>query len=98
MPAPSSSSQSLSTALAAGTTDRRRALREAVRANVFAGATFDTVLGPLTFDANGDSSQKFISFWKTDTTLNDGKGGWVFIRQQDFAQGAGGSPAASPAS
>ena len=53
-----------------------------------------TVLGPLSFDANGDSSQKFISFWKTDPTLNDGKGGWVYVRQQDFG---GAAPAASTA-
>ena len=87
--------QSLGTALAAGTTDHA-ALREAVRANIFSGATFDTVLGPITFDANGDSSQKFISFWKTDPTLNDGKGGWVFVKQQDFG-GATAAPSASPA-
>ncbi len=62
------------------------ALREAVRAAVFAGDTWHTVLGDLHFDDNGDSSQKFISFYKTDMTLNDGHGGWVFVKQQDFAQ------------
>ena len=39
----------------------------------------------ISFDENGDSSQKFISFYKTDVTLNDGAGGWVFVKQQDFA-------------
>ncbi|MEP7360911.1 MAG: branched-chain amino acid ABC transporter substrate-binding protein [Chloroflexota bacterium] len=62
------------------------ALREAVRAAVFAGDTWQTVLGPINFDPNGDSSQKFISFYKTDMTLNDGHGGWVYVKQQDFAQ------------
>jgi branched-chain amino acid transport system substrate-binding protein len=61
------------------------ALREAVRAHVFAGEPFTTVLGEINFDPNGDSSQKFISFYKTDMTLNDGAGGWVFVRQEDFA-------------
>ncbi|MEO6351193.1 MAG: branched-chain amino acid ABC transporter substrate-binding protein [Candidatus Limnocylindrales bacterium] len=62
------------------------ALREAVRVSVFAGDPFETVVGTINFDPNGDSSQKFISFYKTDVTLNDGKGGWVFVRQQDFAE------------
>lgn len=56
------------------------ALREAVRADIFAGAEWDTVLGTIHFDENGDSSQKFISFYKT---LDDGSG-WEFVKQQDF--------------
>lgn len=60
-------------------------LRKAVRDNVFSGEKFDTVLGQLGIDANGDSSQKFISFYKTDVTMEGGKGGWVFVKQQDFA-------------
>lgn len=60
-------------------------LRKAVRDYVFSGAKFDTVLGPLSLDANGDSSQKFISFYKTDVKAEGGKGGWVFVKQQDFA-------------
>ncbi len=62
-------------------------LREAVRAYIFAGNKFTTVLGDINFDENGDSSQKWISFWKTDTTLEGGKGGWVYVRQQDFGIG-----------
>jgi len=85
--------QSIDAAVAAGATDMA-GIREGVRANVFSGAEFTTVLGPLSIDANGDSSQKFISFWKTDPTLNEGKGGWVFVRQQDFG---GAAPAASTA-
>jgi len=74
------------------------ALREAVRKNVFAGASFDTVLGTIFFDANGDTSQKWISFYKTDPALNDGKGGWTFDKQQNFASEAPtGSPEASTA-
>jgi branched-chain amino acid transport system substrate-binding protein len=57
------------------------ALREAVRASIFAGDQWTTVLGELNFDPNGDSSQKFISFYKT---LDDGSA-WEFDKQQDFA-------------
>jgi branched-chain amino acid transport system substrate-binding protein len=57
------------------------ALRESVRSDIFAGAEWETVLGTLHFDENGDSSQKFISFYKT---LDDGSG-WEFDKQQDFA-------------
>jgi branched-chain amino acid transport system substrate-binding protein len=57
------------------------ALREAVRTGIIGTATqWDTVLGKISFDANGDSSQKFISFYKT---TDDGKS-WVFDKQQDF--------------
>ena len=63
------------------------ALREAVRGSIIGQDTlWTTVLGDISFDANGDSSQKFISFYKTDVTLNDGAGGWVFVKQQDFAE------------
>jgi branched-chain amino acid transport system substrate-binding protein len=61
-------------------------LRDLVREDVFAGAEWNTVLGTLHFDTNGDSSQKWISFYKTDVTLNDGAGGWVYVKQQDFAE------------
>ena len=59
-------------------------LREAVRESIFAGDTWQTVLGELHFDENGDSSQKFISFY---ATLDDGSG-WEFVKQQDFAETA----------
>lgn len=62
------------------------ALRDAVREDVFAGESFETVLGEISFDENGDSSQKFISFYKTDPAAEDGAGGWVFVRQQDFSE------------
>ena len=61
------------------------ALRSAVRGNVFSATSpFDTVLGPVTFDENGDTSQKIISFYKTDMTASGGAGDWVFDQQQDF--------------
>jgi len=78
-----------------GTAADLAALREAVRAAVFAGDEWNTVLGTLHFDENGDSSQKYISFYKTDVTLNDGAGGWVFVKQQDFGAAVGASPSPS---
>jgi branched-chain amino acid transport system substrate-binding protein len=59
-------------------------LREAIRAYVTGGNTFDTALGTVGFDANGDTTQHIISFYKTDLTAADGKGDWVFTKQQDF--------------
>jgi branched-chain amino acid transport system substrate-binding protein len=59
--------------------------RENVRA---AGAdpatTFETVLGPVQFDAVGDTSQKIISLYKVDMTAGDGTGDWVFDSQVDY--------------
>ncbi len=53
--------------------------REAVRAAVVdKGASFETVLGPVTFDAVGDTSQHIISLYKV---VN---GAWVFDKQIDY--------------
>jgi branched-chain amino acid transport system substrate-binding protein len=69
-----------------GTAADLAALREAVRASIIGQDTlWSTVLGELSFDANGDSSQKWISFYRTDPSLNGGAGGWVFDKQQDFS-------------
>ncbi len=65
-------------------TDDMAALREAIRAYVTGGNTFDTVLGTVGFDENGDTTQHIISFYATDMTLADGKGDWSFKKQQDF--------------
>jgi branched-chain amino acid transport system substrate-binding protein len=71
-------------AVAAGTTDPA-AIREAVRANsVVAGNSFDTVVGPIGFDKNGDITTPFMSFYKTDLTAAGGKGDWVYVKQQAF--------------
>ena len=44
--------------------------------------TFDTVLGPIKFDENGDTSQKIISMYKADTSAGD----WVFDKQIDLTK------------
>lgn len=72
-------------AVAGNATDMKD-LREKVRAYVADPShSFDTVLGKISFDKNGDSSQKIISFYKTDMSAADGAGGWVFDSQKDFA-------------
>jgi branched-chain amino acid transport system substrate-binding protein len=53
--------------------------RETVRAAVVdKGASFETVLGPVTFDAVGDTSQHIISLYKVVG------GAWVFVKQIDY--------------
>jgi branched-chain amino acid transport system substrate-binding protein len=71
-------------AIAAGTTDLA-ALREAVRAAATAaGNAYDTVIGPVSFDKNGDITTPYMSFYKVDLTAEGGKGGWVYVKQQAF--------------
>ena len=60
--------------------------RAKVRAYVTAqnpAPTFNTVLGNITFDANGDTSQHIISDYKFDPTTKD----WAFFEQKDFTSG-----------
>jgi len=57
------------------------ALREAVRAYVATPSnTYDTALGTFSFDANGDTSQKIISYFQFDPTTKN----WKFLKQRDF--------------
>jgi branched-chain amino acid transport system substrate-binding protein len=58
--------------------------REKIRAYVTnASNSFNTVLGTITFDANGDTSQHVISDFKFDPTTKD----WKFFEQKDFTSG-----------
>lgn len=60
--------------------------RESVRvAGTDTTATWTTVLGDLSFDEVGDSSQKIISLYKADLTAGDGTGDWVFAKQVNYA-------------
>lgn len=63
-----------------GVTDLAQ-LREKVRAYV-ADTTnkFDTVLGTVGFDANGDTTQHTISYYQFDAATKD----WKFLKQRDF--------------
>jgi len=61
-------------------------LREKLRAAVVdTSVTYTSVIGQFKFDANGDTSQKIISFYAYDPTVKD----WVFKEQLDFAKPAG---------
>lgn len=60
-------------------------IREGVRAAASDPAnTFDTVLGTLSFDENGDTTSPFISFYEVDTAA-EGGADWVFKEQLNFA-------------
>lgn len=60
-------------------------LREALRAwAVDPSHDYATVLGTVSFDANGDSTQQFVTFYRVDPSAADGTGDWVIDKQQDF--------------
>src|SRR5262249_2916455 len=61
-------------------------LREALRAQaVDPSHRYATTLGTIGFDANGDSSQQFVTFYHVDPTADGGKGDWVIDGQpQDY--------------
>jgi class 3 adenylate cyclase/ABC-type branched-subunit amino acid transport system substrate-binding protein len=60
-------------------------LREALRARaVDPDRRYETVLGTFGFDANGDSTQQMVSFYRVDPRAADGAGDWALIKQQDF--------------
>jgi ABC-type branched-subunit amino acid transport system substrate-binding protein len=53
-------------------------LREAVRAYaVDPSHRYETAIGTVGFDANGDSRQQFVTFYKVDPAAAGGKGDWV---------------------
>jgi branched-chain amino acid transport system substrate-binding protein len=59
-------------------------LREAVRAYVVDPShRYDTIFGALGFDANGDSSQQHVSWFRADPAAGE-FGDWVVVKQQDF--------------
>jgi branched-chain amino acid transport system substrate-binding protein len=67
-------------AVGSGVTDLGQ-LREKVRAYVADPANkYDTVLGTVGFDANGDTTQHTISYYQYDAGSKD----WKFIKQRDF--------------
>jgi hypothetical protein len=60
------------------------ALREAVRAAATdTSQTYNLDVGPVTLDANGDTSQKIVSIYSYDPTGASGKGDWKFSTQID---------------
>jgi ABC-type branched-subunit amino acid transport system substrate-binding protein len=64
------------------------ALREGVRSTVVDSSTeFETVLGQVRFDANGDYVRQVVSFYRVDAAAASGAGDWVLVKQQDFGSG-----------
>lgn len=67
-------------AVGSGVTDLGQ-LREKVRAYVAdPNNKYDTVLGNMGFDANGDTTQHTISYYQFDAASKD----WKFLKQRDF--------------
>ena len=80
--------QSLAAVLEATPDADLAAIREGVRAYATDPAnTFDTVLGPESFDEFGDTTLKFISFYVVDPELADGAGDWSFVEQRQYGAG-----------
>jgi branched-chain amino acid transport system substrate-binding protein len=64
----------------------KAAFREAVRkAGSDTSYSYKTILGDVTFDANGDTNQKIISIYAFDPAGAGGKGDWAFKEQIDYA-------------
>jgi branched-chain amino acid transport system substrate-binding protein len=64
----------------------KTALREALRvAGTDTAPKYATILGDITFDANGDTSQKIVSIYSYDPAGANGKGDWKFETQVDYA-------------
>jgi branched-chain amino acid transport system substrate-binding protein len=77
---------SLKAVLVANASADQAAIREGIRAYASDPShSFDTVLGKESFDKNGDTTQPFISFYKSDPTAKGGVGDWVFKEQLNFA-------------
>jgi DNA-binding SARP family transcriptional activator/ABC-type branched-subunit amino acid transport system substrate-binding protein len=60
-------------------------MRELVRAYaVDQQHRYETVLGTVGFDANGDSMRQFVTFYRVDPSAGGGVGDWVLLKKQDF--------------
>ena len=72
---------------AGATAADKSALREAVRAaGTDTTAKYTTIVGEITFDANGDTSQKIVSIYSVDPAAANGKGDWKFQTQVDYGK------------
>jgi ABC-type branched-subunit amino acid transport system substrate-binding protein len=47
---------------------------------------FDTALGRIGFDENGDSTQQIVTLYRVDPAAADGAGDWVVVEHRDFAE------------
>jgi len=62
--------------------DQARALLRAAVADP--AQRFETVLGTVGFDANGDARQQFVTFYRVEASAASGAGDWVIFKKQDF--------------
>jgi ABC-type branched-subunit amino acid transport system substrate-binding protein len=61
-------------------------LREAVRAYaVDPTHRYETVVGTVGFNENGDSMRQFVTFYRVEMSAAGGDGDWVIVTQRDFA-------------
>ena len=59
--------------------------RELVRAFVIDPENrYETVLGTVSFDANGDARQQFVTFYRIEASAAGGTGDWVNFKKQDY--------------
>jgi branched-chain amino acid transport system substrate-binding protein len=58
-------------------------LRDALRSYAITNR-FETAIGDVRFDANGDLVHQFVTFYRVDPTAAGGAGDWVIFKQQDF--------------
>jgi DNA-binding SARP family transcriptional activator/ABC-type branched-subunit amino acid transport system substrate-binding protein len=60
-------------------------LRAQLRASVTDPAhRYETVIGTIGFDGNGDALQQFVTFYGVDSSAANGAGDWVVLKKQDF--------------
>ena len=60
-------------------------LRGALRAYAVDPAhRYETVLGTVGFDVNGDSTQQMVSILRVDPEADEGASDWVLVKQQDY--------------
>jgi ABC-type branched-subunit amino acid transport system substrate-binding protein/DNA-binding SARP family transcriptional activator len=60
-------------------------VRELVRAYaVDPEHRYETVVGTVGFDANGDARQQFVTFYRVEASAAGGNGDWVIFKKQDF--------------
>jgi DNA-binding SARP family transcriptional activator/ABC-type branched-subunit amino acid transport system substrate-binding protein len=45
---------------------------------------YETVLGTLGFDANGDTLQQFVTFYRVEASAAGGAGDWILFQKQDY--------------
>jgi branched-chain amino acid transport system substrate-binding protein len=71
----------------AGTNADMKALRESVRiAGTATDVTYKTIVGDITFTAEGDTSQRIVSIYSYDAAGAGGKGDWKFQTQVDYGK------------